>query len=171
VSSRKSAVSNAGPLIHLSKAHLLDLLKGYNTVIPFTVKIEVVDKGKEKGFGDAFIVEQAIEEGWLEVIEIKANKRFVKTANIAGLHEAEMLVVYYAYKHDVLAFLDDEAARVFARELGVNVRGSLGLLVEGVKEGRVSYSEGLRGLENLAEIMYLSANVYRLTLKMLGKVK
>jgi len=171
VSSRKSAVSNAGPLIHLSKAHLLDLIKGYNTMIPSAVKIEVVDKGKEKGFGDALIVEQAIEEGLLKVIDIKADKRFVKTSNIAGLHKAEMLVVYYAYKHDVLAFLDDEAARVFARELGITVRGSLGLLVEGVKEGRVSYSEGLRGLDNLAEIMYLNSNVYRLTLKMLEKVK
>jgi len=42
-------VSNSGPLIHLAKAGLLELIKLYDIVIPVEVRYEVVDRGKEKG--------------------------------------------------------------------------------------------------------------------------
>ncbi len=46
-----TAVSNAGPLIHLAKIGRLNLLKDIfnEIVIPRTVKEEVIDRGKEKG--------------------------------------------------------------------------------------------------------------------------
>ena len=63
------AVSNAGPLIHLAKIGRLSLLKEIfnEIIIPRTVKVEVVDKGKEKG-----ALSEAIEEAiklWLEKFE------------------------------------------------------------------------------------------------------
>ena len=158
-------MSNAGPLIHLAKAGLLELIRLYDTVIPREVKVEVVDRGRERGFADALLVEQAVEAGWLRVVEVKLGRRFAEAAEVAGLQRAEIMVVYYAYQRGVVALLDDEAARLFARGLGVRVRGSLGLLVEGVKRGLLSYSEGVRGLDRLSEVMYLSSNVYRLILR------
>lgn len=167
MSLKRSAVSNAGPLVHLAKAGLLDLVKLYDTVIPVEVKQEVVDRGKERGFSDALLVEQALEAGWLRVVTVHGDARFAKAAGVAGLQQAELGVVYYAYQNGVTALLDEEAARVFARGLGVRVRGSIGVLLEGVKEGVLAPSEGVRGLDRLAEVMYLSANVYRLALRRL----
>lgn len=128
MSSKRLAVSNTGPLIHLEKAGLLELIKLYDTVIPLEVKYEVVDRGKEKGFTDALLVEKAIEECWIKVIDVSVDDKFAKAAEVAGLHKAEIVVVYYAYKNGITALLDDDAARVFARGLGVKVRGSLGFI-------------------------------------------
>lgn len=164
MSSKRSAVSNSGPLIHLAKAGLLDLLQLYNVVIPAEVKYEVVDRGKEKGFSDAFLVEKAVED-WIGTFDLEVESRFERVARVAGLHEAEINVIYYAYQNGLTALLDDDAARVFARDLGVEVRGSLGVLVKGLKEGAISYSKAVEGLDRLSEVMYLSSDIYKLVLK------
>jgi len=163
------AVSNSGPLIHLAKAGLLHLIKLYDVAIPQEVKREVVDAGKEKGYTDAFLIEKAIDDGWIEVIEVEVDRKFSEIARLAGLHEAEIGVVYYAYKNKITGLLDDDPARVFARDLGVKVKGSLGLLIEGLKEGLMNYQEATEGLNKLADVMYLSSSVYRLVLKEIEK--
>ena len=68
-----SVVTNATPLIYLAKIGKLLLLKEIygSVIIPEEVKKEVVDKGKELGEPDAFIIEQAIKEGWLKVEKAK----------------------------------------------------------------------------------------------------
>ena len=165
------AVSNSGPLIHLAKAGLLHLIKLYDVAIPQEVKREVVDAGKEKGYTDAFLVEKAIDDGWIEVIEVEVDRKFSEIARLAGLHEAEIGVVYYAYRKKITGLLDDDPARVFARDLGVKVKGSLGLLIEGLKEGLMNYQEATEGLNKLADVMYLSSSVYRLVLKEIEKWK
>ena len=171
MSSKRLAVSNSAPLIHLAKAGLLELIKLYDTVIPLEVKYEVVDRGKEKGFTDALLVEKAIEECWIKVIDVSVDDKFAKAAEVAGLHKAEIVVVYYAYKNGITALLDDDAARVFARGLGVKVRGSLGLLIEGLREGLISYSEAVKGLDDLSKVTYFSSDVYKLVLKKIEKWK
>ena len=171
MSSKKLAVSNSGPLIHLAKAGLLYLIKLYDVVIPQEVKREVVDVGKEKGYSDASLVEKAINEGWIKVIEVNVNKKFAEIAKLAGLHEAEIGVIYYAYQNKITALLDEDPARIFARGLGVKVKGSLGLLIEGLKEGLITYQEALKGLDKLADVMYLSSSVYKLVLKEIEKLK
>jgi len=81
------------------------------------------------------------------------------------LHEAEIGVVYYAYQNKITALLDEDPARVFARSLGVKVKGSLGLLIEGLKEGLITRSEAVKSLDKLADVMYLSSSIYKLVLK------
>lgn len=161
----KLAMSNSGPLIHLAKAGLLELIKLYDIMIPPEVKNEVVDKGKEKGFSDAVLIEKAINDGFIKIIDVEVEKRFFKFADIAGLHQAEISVIYYAYQNGIIALLDEDAARVFARGLGVKISGSLGLLIRGLKEKKISYSQALEGLDKLSDVMYFSSDIYKLTLK------
>ena len=54
-----TAVSNAGPLIHLAKIGRLNLLKDIfnRIIIPESVKVEVIDKRKERGKPDAFLID------------------------------------------------------------------------------------------------------------------
>jgi predicted nucleic acid-binding protein len=165
-------VSNAGPLIHLAKAGSLSLLKALygEIIIPLEVKMEVVDKGKERGFSDAIQIEDAINEGWIKIQEIKPSKRFSKTAMVAGLQIAEIMVVHHAYRNEVIALLDDEPARVFARTLGIQVRGSLGVLLECLRRHIISREETLQRLDRLSEIMYFAPEVYRLVRREIERV-
>lgn len=56
-------ISNSGPLIHVARIYKLKLLKELfgEIVIPYAVKKEVVDRGKEEGMADAFLIENEIE--------------------------------------------------------------------------------------------------------------
>ncbi|MEM2135434.1 MAG: hypothetical protein QXG44_11335 [Candidatus Jordarchaeaceae archaeon] len=165
---KKLAVANSGPLIHLAKAGLLELLDLYDTVVPTEIEREVVAVGKEKGYGNALQVEEAVKKGLVKVVEVKASKKLTRLAEHAGIHEAEMRVIYYTLRNSAVALLDDEAARSFARNLGVEVRGSLGLLLEGLKSNVITYNKALEGLDKLSEIMYLSSDIYK---EVLSKIK
>jgi predicted nucleic acid-binding protein len=166
-SKKPLVVSNAGPLIHLAKINLLHVLKDlYDEVITSQeVKVEVVDRGKEKGFPDAIQIEDAINRGWIRVEEIGLTHEFARTAQIAGLQAAEASVIYYAYKNKALILLDEDSARTFARALGIPVRGSLGVLLEAKERGIMPRTEALAALEKISEVMYLSAELYRIIRK------
>jgi len=163
-SKKSSVVSNAGPLIHLAKIDLLHLLKDLyqEVVMPLEVKIEAVDRGLEKGFSDAIKIGEAIKEGWIKVEDIKLTQEFIKMAQIAGLKTAEAAVIYHAYKNNSTVLLDEDSARALARTLGIPIRGTLGIILESLKKGFLSRREALKALEKLSEIMYLSADLYRI---------
>lgn len=163
-STRSCAVSNAGPLIHLSRAGLLHLLRRLfdRVLVPEGVEDEAVDRGKERGSADALQVEEAIAEGWIKVTELDAPAEFLELMETAGLEKAEAIVIFMANRSGCLALLDDEAARVFSRGLGVEVRGSIGVVIQALKRGLVTPSEAVEGLERLSEVMYLNVDTYRL---------
>ncbi len=161
MSSKKYAVSNSGPLIHLAKADLLILLQLYEILIPEEVRYEVVDIGRKKGHPDALLIEKKIKEGEIKVVSVKVPEEFLVLAEEFGAHPAEASVIYYAKKIDGMALLDDDPARQLARALGVCIRGSLGLLLEGLDRGIISYKKAIEGLNRLSEIMYLSSDIYK----------
>jgi predicted nucleic acid-binding protein len=153
-------VSNSGPLIHLAMIDRLDLLQALfgRVAIPYTVKIEAVDRGKEEGKADAFLVEGEIRNGWI-VVEDCVEERAEDIAESAGIEAGEAEAILLARSKQCLVLLDDLAARRFAAGLGLEVTGSIGVL-RAVKVGLISRSEGLDALEKLARIMWLSVGVY-----------
>lgn len=165
-------VSNAGPLIHLAKTNLLHLLKEtYRVVvIPEEVKIETVDRGIEKGASDAILIRDAINEGWIKVENIELTPEFTRMARTAGLKTAEAAVIYHAYKNDGVALIDEDSARTLARTLEVSIRGTLGIILESQRRGLLSREEALKTLDELSEIMYLSADLYRIVRREIEKM-
>ena len=161
--------SDAGPLIHLTKIGLLTLLREtYSTItIPAEVKAEVVDQGKEKGFADAFLIEEAIQNGWIKVVDVNIPDAFFKLCQRAGVDKGEAEVLRYAKENRGLALLDDESPRDLARSLGIPVRGTLGILVEATRMGRVAKTTALKKLDELSDLMYMSGELYKLTRKAL----
>ncbi|MEM3087974.1 MAG: hypothetical protein QXP20_02525, partial [Candidatus Bathyarchaeia archaeon] len=107
-------------------------------------------------------IEKAINEGWIRIKKIEPNKGLIEVAKIAGLQVAEVAIIYYAYHNQTIALLDDEPARIFARTLGVSVRGSLGIILDALKKNLLSRREALEALDKLSEVMYLSPYIYRL---------
>ncbi len=170
-SRRSLAISNAGPLIHLSKINRLHLLKDlfHEVTIPIEVRVEAVDVGKNKGFPDAIQIEKAINKGWIRTEEVKPSKAFTGMAEVAGLQLPEVAVIYHAYHNHMVTLLDDDASRVFARSLGVPVRGSLGIILGALKGGFLTRDEALEALDRLADVMYLAPSIYKLAKREIEK--
>ncbi len=156
--------SDAGPLIHLAKIGLPDLLRETysNITIPLEVRAEAVDRGKEKGFADAFLIEEAIRNGWIQVVNVKIPGEFLELCRQAGVDKGEAEVLRYAKENGGLGLLDDEAPRDLARSLGIPVRGTMGVLVESVRRGRLTRQAALRKLDELSDLLYMSSELYKL---------
>ena len=153
-------VSNSGPLIHLAKIDKLILLKGLfgEVIIPLQVKMEVVDAGKEEGMADAFLIEGEIENGWI-IIDGNITD-FEDIARNVGIDEGGAAAIMLARKMKKPILLDDLAARRFAIGLGLEVVGSIGVLLKCRKLKIILNREALDCLEKLARIMWLSIDVY-----------
>jgi predicted nucleic acid-binding protein len=152
-----TAVSNAGPLIHLAKIGRLNLLREIfnEIIIPKTVKIEVIDKGKERGKPDAFLIEAV---NWIKVADDPADAD--QLAERVGVHPGEACAILLAKSLKVPVLLDDSDARKFALGLGLEVVGSVGIIVRAVKLRLISKEDGLEDLGKLANVMWLSVDVY-----------
>ncbi len=152
-----TAVSNAGPLIHLAKIGRLELIKSIfgDVVVPKTVWTEVVEKGKEKGEPNAFLVDEA---RYIKVVEDPAGADEI--AKMAGIHEGEACAILLAKSMGVPVLLDDSGARRFAQGLGLTVVGSVGVLIRAVRLRIITVDDGLRYLGELANVMWLSVDVY-----------
>ena len=149
MNSKKIAISNSGPLIHLALIDLLRILEQYEILIPVVVRNEVVEKGKARGYCDALLIEKKIEEGSIKEISIEIDNKFEAAAQIAGLLKAKIAVTYSAYKNEIIALLDDDAARIFARGMAIKVKGTLGVLIDGFNIKLISSQEALLGLNIL----------------------
>jgi len=170
VKSMKVAVSNSGPLIHLALVGLLDLVfKLYDVIlIPQSVYDEIVVKGKEEGHSDAIILEQAIINEKIKVEKIKKENRNITSSK---LHQGEINAILLALQSKVeIILLDDEEARIFARKLKINVKGTLGILIEFLNNSFLELEEAIQYLKKLNAIMYLSSDVYSLVEDELNKL-
>lgn len=154
-------VSNSGPLIHLAKIDRLKLLKDLfgEVIIPQDVKIEVVDRGKDEGMADAFLIEGEIENGWI-VIDRNNDGKVKEIAESAGIENGEASAIMLAKRKKCPVLIDDLAARRFASGMGLEVVGSLGVLIRSAKVGKISKSEALLALDKFARVMWLSVDIY-----------
>ena len=155
-------VSNSGPLIHLARIDRLNLLKELfgTVVIPIDVKIEVVDCGKAEGAADAFLIEEEMNAGWIVIGETAASGNVKEIAEHVGIDAGESAAILLAKRMKCQILLDDLAARRFATGLGMEVAGSIGVLIRSVRAQKMSKGEALIALEGLARVMWLSIDVY-----------
>jgi predicted nucleic acid-binding protein len=127
----------------LAKLNVLPLLKRlYGTVaIAQTVYEEVVTEGLARGYPDAGVVQFFWEQqGWNPVVV--QQEEIPEDLQQVGLDPGEKESLYLATKEKEALFLvDEEAAREVARQRGVRVKGTLGILVEAFHKGLVSFEE------------------------------
>lgn len=164
------AVSNSGPLIHLAQVGLLELVfKIYDVIlIPQSVYDEIVVRGKEEGHSDAIILEQAIINKNIKVEKVKN-----ETLNISSskLHQGEINTILLVLQSKVeIILLDDEEVRIFARKLKINVKGTLGILIELFSNGLLKLEEAFQYLKKINAIMYLSSDAYSFVENELNKI-
>ncbi|MCX9081156.1 MAG: hypothetical protein OIN83_03050 [Candidatus Methanoperedens sp.] len=168
---REMIVSNSGPLIHLAKAGRINLLRELfgKVMIPYEVKLEVIDRGKTEGMADAFLIENEVENGWI-VVDNGKSSRLEELASSAGIDIGESAAIMLAKNMKCAVLIDDLAARRFAFGLGLQVVGSIGVLIRCAKEKKISKYEAQEALEKLGRVMWLSIDVYEDARKIIEKI-
>lgn len=143
-----TVVSNASPLIYLAKAGRMPLLRKVfgEVLIPEEVKAEVVDKGKQLGEGDAYVVEKAIEDGWLKVLKAEVLETPIR------LEPGEVAVLSVAKRLEQREVLVNEmSARTVARLMGLIPRGTVFVLLKALEIKEISLGEFLDALSDLVK--------------------
>jgi predicted nucleic acid-binding protein len=139
----KLIVSNTGPILHLFEAQALDLLAQAGDIrIPVGVEQEL----------------RQLVNGWQQPTWIKidalTNSRAAdaaawQQAGLFGIGEAQAIAL--ALQNNTDWFLtDDAAARLMAQTLGLEVHGSLGIVLWAAANKNLSHGEANAAIERLA---------------------
>ncbi len=146
------AVSNATPLIYLAKIGRLNLLEEIfdAVLIPNKVFSEVVVEGKERGYHDAYLVEEFIERKF-----ILKKKVEIKRLRDMPIGRGEIETIELAVKEGIKNVLIDEAkARRIARLYNLKPKGTLWVLTKGFEKGLLSKEDLKNCIQELIKSGY-----------------
>lgn len=153
-------VPDAGPLIYLSGAGRLDLLRVLYTrvVVPRVVYDEVV----VRGVGLVGATEVAAAK-WIEVVDAPPD-----VALLRDLDLGEAAAIPLAEGLHATLLCDDGAARLVARRRGLAVVGTLGVLLRAKREGHLELVAP--DVHRMAELgMFVSATLLADVLEAAGE--
>jgi len=149
---RLTAVTDAGPLIHLTEIGCLHILSIFgNLHVPEAVWAETVECGRTSG--EDLLKLSKVERHNIPQSDIT---RFVEKNNLKDLHSGECECLYLCRQTGVPILLtDDLAVREAAKRLkGVPV-GSLGIVAKAYRRGKISMADAQRHILNLYEVSSL----------------
>ena len=132
----ETAVLDAAPLIHLNRIDSLNLLSIFNSlIIPKKVHEEI----------SAGETPSELEKHEYEIVEAEDKKVFEK------LDEGETSALSIAQEMgDEIVFLtDDLDARQKAKELGIEVHGSIGVIAANFRNGNLEFDEAVTAMKLL----------------------
>lgn len=156
-------VINTSPLVFLSKAGFLDLLRALNSeiIVPVAVRDEIY------AYGEDDVTARALREtDWFSVRETPEIPTIIQNWDL-GRGESEVLAWGYTYKGTEIV-VDDLAGRRCALALGIPVRGTLGLVLVAKQRGVIPLARPV--LERLRLTgMYLSRTVMDQALAKVGE--
>ena len=166
----RKAVSNTGPIIHLSEVdyfHCLRIVE--NLLIPRSVESEIRSKnapGKN----------ELRNAGWITTIKLDGvqKEKADKIAKDFGIELADAEAIMLAKTNDIkLLFTDDKSAREIAECYGLEVHGSAGILARAYRNRILSYEEVKDALEKLHKesSLYITDRVYKIVLDLVEMSK
>ena len=124
-------ISNTSPLIGLFGLNLLSLLRDLYTEVWIPRKVE-----EEFIAVDEAIHKEALRRApWIKVVDLTNPQSAAAYENV-DVGEAEVFAL--AAEHDAhLVFLDENKGRRMAKEIGLMVKGTVGILLEAKAEGLI----------------------------------
>ncbi len=142
----KLIVCDTGPILHLKEAGLLELLqKAGKVYIPSMVDAE---RTELYPFWKKHRPEWIVIEPLLPDESVQAESLFL--AGLLGFGEAEAIILTKRLKPDWF-LTDDIEARIFSNTLGIEVHGSLGIVLWSGAVGHLSYAESKEALDRLSK--------------------
>jgi len=156
-------ISNTTPIICLSILDKLDLLKYFYSkiIIPEAVHNEIII-GRKNRYG----YNKYRESDWIEIRSIK-NQDLRKYYFDLDIGEAEVLVLADELNAD-LVIIDEFLGRKYAELIGLNLTGTLGILLKAKTVNKIEAVKPL--IEKLQqEGIWLSDSLIKLVLKKAGE--
>jgi predicted nucleic acid-binding protein len=137
-------VSDAGPLIHLDEIGCLPLLSDFTKVlVPDAVWIEVTRHRP------AALAHQAVPLVRV-TLSMPTPPQFAELARLFSLHQGEVEALQLASQQPIEFLLtDDTAARLAARQIGVAVHGTIGVLLRSIRSRQRTATEVVEILSSL----------------------
>jgi len=144
------AVSDSTPLMHFAKVRKLALLRLlYKKIaITETVHIEVVEDGVLLGKKDALEVKRELGK-WIEIKEPKIGAE--KIAEKYRIHLGEAASIALAKEMKALLLINEREGRNAAVNEGVKVKGTIGVIAEGIKKKALTKKEAVEILNTFKE--------------------
>ena len=135
-------ISNAGPLISLSKLGQLGLLLKLcgKVIIPREIYNETVVNGIKLGAPDAFSIKRIIDADRILVEDVILSDQDSKLIGTIDLGEVAVIALAKQKKADWV-LIDNLHARKAARLQNLPIKGTVGILVEGFRKGFLSKDE------------------------------
>lgn len=156
-------VVDTTPLIALSLVERLDLLRSLygRVIVPPAVRIEI-EAGGSRGIGSDVVGA----EQWIETRDLLRPSR---AELLADLDRGEAEVIALAQEQGArLVVIDERLGRLHARRLGLEVTGTLGVLLAAKQRGQVREIAGL--VQRLRdEGIFLSDALVEQTLRIAGE--
>jgi uncharacterized protein len=168
-------VSDSTPIVYLAKVGKLQLLKRLydDVVLPEAVKREMLT-GEHP---EVPVIQDALRDGWLEERTLnRIARKFEQThlLKAPGLDRGEREAIALAYTSHLPLLIDedDKTGRRVAKVWGVEVRGTLRVILEAYDARLIDYREAREIFRQLlAERFHVSAEVYERALALLEKAK
>ncbi|MCK9419133.1 MAG: hypothetical protein M0R70_07125 [Nitrospirae bacterium] len=152
----KRIVSNTGPILHLAEAGILELLQKAGSVsIPGAVHVELSNLLRPAW--------DRQKPAWLHVEKLTEEEiNQARSFSLAGLLDyAEAEAVLLAKRLNSDWFItDDTAARILSSSSGLEVHGSLGIVLWSAAVGHLDYDGASSALEKLSHTsLWISKNI------------
>jgi predicted nucleic acid-binding protein len=162
------AISNASPLIQLSKIDQLSLLAQLHerVLIPHAVHHEIVVAGKGREGADAIAC--AVRDGWMAPVAAPQDRTLHLLNEQIDYGEAEAIRIALEQPLSTV-LLDDLAARSIAIRLGIKVTGIVGILLRAKQTGLVPRIRPLIEKLRAEGRFYISAPIVSQILKAAGE--
>ncbi len=156
----RKVMANTTPLIALANIDQLELLhKLYGTIIvPQAVMDEIIREPAKQRVCSASWIK-------VEMIQDQSQKDIFRARLHAG--EVEVMILAREQKAD-LVIMDDDAAKKTAKFLGLNVTGTLGVLLKAKKEGYLEKVEPVMN-ELIRNGLFINDAVKKCVLKEAGE--
>lgn len=154
-------VTDSSPLILLAKINQLHLLKTmhHEIHIPTEVHKEVVVRGKEEKYGDAYLIDKAINDFiFVKKLNDKWDKEAKKFNKILGSGESEAIALALQEKSELL-LMDNLEPRKVAEINKLKCRSTPGILLEALRKNKINYEEYIESIKKLSSYAWLSGDI------------
>ena len=165
-------VCDSGPLIYLSRVGQIQLLRELfdSVLIPPSVYRETVQEAKALRKHGVSIIEKAINDGWIQVIDISPSEMDLvkKLAENESIEVEDAEVIFLGKKHSTSLVTNDKWLIKIAVSLGIDAFWTTTLILSAVKKKIISKNQGRKILRKLVlSGMHLRTDVYEAILSAL----
>jgi len=157
----KEVVSNSSSIIFIAKLDIFNLAK--NVFSKIIIPKAVIKELFEKSSPENEIIKRELKDFLIEN-EVKNIKDF-------PLDDGEKEAISLCLEKNIKTFLsDDKKARAYAKSLGINVLGMIGILFLNLNEKKINKKEFSSLLHKLIDIgYYISPDVYAEIIKTINE--